>query len=208
MFLIVSCNIPKKLSCPDYAKNSKLEQHAHFIKNIKKKNESLETTVNRKKLSIYEISYIQKESVKNIFVLKEAKPTFSLYNSHFYNLLEIKFKGEENTKTKIESQSAKNEKVHTKIERKKNRLERSPALKKRKANGFAIASFFLGLSGLISISYLLPVTAILAIIFGIIALTQIKRKGQSGRGLAIAGIILGGLGLFLLWFILHIALGI
>ena len=48
-------------------------------------------------------------------------------------------------------------------------------------SGFAIASLVLGILG----------GAVLAIIFGFVALSQIKKRGQRGRGLAIAGVILG-----------------
>jgi hypothetical protein len=36
--------------------------------------------------------------------------------------------------------------------------------------------------------------SILALIFGYVALRQIKQNGQNGRGLAIAGIVLGWVG--------------
>jgi hypothetical protein len=36
--------------------------------------------------------------------------------------------------------------------------------------------------------------SILAVVFGHIALQQIRRSGQTGRGLAIAGLVLGYLG--------------
>ncbi len=49
-------------------------------------------------------------------------------------------------------------------------------------NGFAVASFVLGLIG----------GVLLSVIFGIIALSQIRRRGQRGRGFAIAGLVLSG----------------
>jgi hypothetical protein len=52
-------------------------------------------------------------------------------------------------------------------------------------NGMAIAGFVLGLLGLFGI------TAILGIVFGSVALSRIRRSAQEGRGLAIAGIVLG-----------------
>jgi hypothetical protein len=61
----------------------------------------------------------------------------------------------------------------------------------------AIASLVCSLSGL-----LCGVGALLGIIFGHIALSQIKRNGQEGRGLAIAGTIIGYVvtfGSILLW---------
>lgn len=52
----------------------------------------------------------------------------------------------------------------------------------KSTNGFAIASLILGLLGGIP----------LALVFGFVALSQIKARGQGGRGLAIAGIALAG----------------
>ncbi|MGH9414410.1 MAG: DUF4190 domain-containing protein [Terriglobales bacterium] len=57
-------------------------------------------------------------------------------------------------------------------------------------NGFAIASLILG------ILWLYWLGSILAIVFGHVALVQIKRAGDNstGRGMAIAGLVLGYLG--------------
>lgn len=54
---------------------------------------------------------------------------------------------------------------------------------KQGTNGFAIAALILGILG----------GVLLSVIFGIIALRQIKRTGQSGRGMAIAGLVISGL---------------
>lgn len=54
-------------------------------------------------------------------------------------------------------------------------------------NGFAIASFILGILGLFTIS------AILSIIFGIVALVKIRNVPQKGKGFAIAGMVLSGI---------------
>jgi Domain of unknown function (DUF4190)/Septum formation len=52
-------------------------------------------------------------------------------------------------------------------------------------NGFAIASLIFGI---------IPMCAgLLAVIFGIVGLNQVRRTGQKGKGLAIAGLVLGGL---------------
>ena len=48
---------------------------------------------------------------------------------------------------------------------------------------------------------------IIAVILGIIALSQIKKTGESGRGLAIAGIIIGAIGV-IFWIIIFIVIGI
>lgn len=50
-------------------------------------------------------------------------------------------------------------------------------------NGFAIAALIFGIIG----------GALLGIVFGFVALSQIKRNGQNGRGLAIAGIVLSAM---------------
>jgi hypothetical protein len=52
-------------------------------------------------------------------------------------------------------------------------------------NGLAIAALVLGLV------WIYWITSILAIVFGHIALSQIRQNGQRGRGLAIAGLVLG-----------------
>jgi hypothetical protein len=60
---------------------------------------------------------------------------------------------------------------------------------KQGKNGLAVASLVLALVWVCGLG------SLLAIIFGIIALKQIKKKGQGGRGLAIAGLVIGSLGL-------------
>ena len=68
-----------------------------------------------------------------------------------------------------------------------------------KANGFAVASLILGLLGITVIG------AIAGVVLGILALGQIRRTGQRGRGLAIAGIAFSALWLVLIgaYFVLH-----
>ncbi len=53
-----------------------------------------------------------------------------------------------------------------------------------KMSGLAVASLIFGLTGCLSIG---------GVILGISALREIKRDGSRGRGLAITGIVLGGL---------------
>src|SRR5205807_2221163 len=69
-------------------------------------------------------------------------------------------------------------------------------------NGLAVASLVLGIVTLCGIG------SILAVIFGYVGKGQIDRSGgtQSGRGLAIAGIVLGWIGIGIL--VLLIVLGI
>ncbi len=55
------------------------------------------------------------------------------------------------------------------------------------SNGLAIAALCCGLLGIF------PLAAIAAIVLGIVALSQLQRRIQRGRGMAIAGIVLGGL---------------
>jgi Domain of unknown function (DUF4190) len=54
-------------------------------------------------------------------------------------------------------------------------------------NGLAIASLVCSLVGVCC-----GIGPLLGVIFGIVALNQIKQSGQDGRGLAIAGIAVGG----------------
>jgi hypothetical protein len=63
-----------------------------------------------------------------------------------------------------------------------------------KTDGFAIASLLLGLFGITVIG------AILGIIFGIVALRRVRRTGQPGRGLAIAGLIFSTIWLLIVAF--------
>lgn len=67
-------------------------------------------------------------------------------------------------------------------------------------NGLAIASMILG------ILWLYWVGSILALIFGYLARRQIKERNQSGDGMAIAGIVLGWIGVGVL--VLLVIIGI
>jgi Domain of unknown function (DUF4190) len=60
-----------------------------------------------------------------------------------------------------------------------------PAPNRGGTSGLAIASLVLGLLWLCGLG------SILAIILGFVALSSIKRTGQSGKGMAIAGVVLG-----------------
>lgn len=62
-------------------------------------------------------------------------------------------------------------------------------------NTYAILSLVFG------ILFFIPFSPILAIIFGFLALGQIKHTEEPGRGLAIAGIVLG-----FFWIVLFLAL--
>lgn len=63
-------------------------------------------------------------------------------------------------------------------------------------NGLAVASLVVGLF------WMWWIGSVLAIVFGHVALGQIARNGQSGRGIAIAGLVLGYIGLATLLFTL------
>jgi uncharacterized membrane protein len=64
-------------------------------------------------------------------------------------------------------------------------------------NGLAVASLILGILGFVTCG----VTSVLAVILGHVALSQIKRSGEQGHGMAMAGVILGWIltGLWLLY---------
>ncbi len=67
-----------------------------------------------------------------------------------------------------------------------------------KTNGLAIASLVVSLAGFISCFLSSPV----GLILGIVALTKIGQSDQKGRGMAIAGVIIGGVfTLFLLFMV-------
>ena len=63
-----------------------------------------------------------------------------------------------------------------------------------KTNGLAIASLVLGIAGLVF--YACGVASVLALVFGYMSRGQIDRdpQNQGGRGMAIAGIIMGWIG--------------
>ncbi len=68
-------------------------------------------------------------------------------------------------------------------------------------NGFAIASLVLG------ILWLYWVGSVLALVFGYVALGSIKRSGdtEKGKGLAIAGVVLGWIGVATLLIVIFFA---
>jgi hypothetical protein len=67
-------------------------------------------------------------------------------------------------------------------------------------NGMAIAAMVCGICGFACL-----VPGLVGIVLGIIALPQIKRSGQAGRGMAITGIVMGAL--WIVVFVLLIVLG-
>lgn len=69
-------------------------------------------------------------------------------------------------------------------------MNETPQVESKKTNGMAIASLILSIIGI----------SIVGVILGIVALNQIKKTGEEGRGLALAGIIVGAIG-FVLTFI-------
>ena len=66
----------------------------------------------------------------------------------------------------------------------------------RRTNGLAIAAMVLG------IVWVFWIGSILALVFGYIARKQIRERGESGDGMAIAGIVLGCVGVGLLVLVL------
>jgi len=62
-----------------------------------------------------------------------------------------------------------------------------------KTNGLAIASLILGIASLVMC--LGPLAGIPGVICGHMALGRIKASGQGGRGMAIAGLVMGYLGI-------------
>ena len=66
-------------------------------------------------------------------------------------------------------------------------------------NGMAIASLCVGIAALPLSLFcgVLGLAGIVAVILGVVALNQIKQTGQDGRGLAIGGIVIGGIDILL-----------
>jgi len=71
---------------------------------------------------------------------------------------------------------------------------------KRGTNGLAITAMICGICGFACI-----VPGLVGIILGIVSLPQIKRNGQSGRGMAITGIIMGSIWIVLTIVVLVVA---
>jgi hypothetical protein len=70
-----------------------------------------------------------------------------------------------------------------------------------KLSGLAVASLVLG------ITWIFWIGSILALVFGYMALRRIKRSPDRGRGLAIAGVVLGWIGMVTLVFIIAVFAG-
>lgn len=70
----------------------------------------------------------------------------------------------------------------------------------RTTNGLAIASMVLG------ILWVYWIGSILALIFGYIARKQIRERNQSGNGMAVAGIVLGWIGVGTLLLVIVVAI--
>ena len=68
------------------------------------------------------------------------------------------------------------------------------------SNGLAIAALCCGIAGLV------PIAAVAAIVLGIVALNQLRDRIQRGKGLAIAGLVLGVLWL-VGWAVFIVAVG-
>ncbi len=71
-----------------------------------------------------------------------------------------------------------------------------------RTNGMAIASMVLG------ILWIYWVGSILALIFGYIARRQIRERGEGGDGMAVAGIVLGWIGIGILALVALLAIGV
>jgi hypothetical protein len=69
----------------------------------------------------------------------------------------------------------------------------------RRTNGLAVASLVLG------VVWIYWIGSILALIFGYVARKQIRERGDSGDGLAIAGIVLGWVGIGIVVIVMVVA---
>lgn len=78
-----------------------------------------------------------------------------------------------------------------------------PAIPQRQAtNGMAVASLVLGIVGVVTFGFIV-IPSVLAVIFGHLGLSNIKKSGGElgGRGMAIAGLVLGYIGVAWLLFL-------
>jgi hypothetical protein len=78
-------------------------------------------------------------------------------------------------------------------------------------NGLAVASMVVGIvSPLTCLLLIFPIGPVLALIFGHVSLGQMKQTGQNGRGMAIAGVVLGwaGLAIAVAYWVLILTVGI
>lgn len=75
-----------------------------------------------------------------------------------------------------------------------------PVAQQSKTSGMAIASLVCSLSGIL----LCGIPAVLGVIFGFIGLSQTKDGARNGRGMAVAGLIVG-IAVVALWGVLWIA---
>ena len=75
-----------------------------------------------------------------------------------------------------------------------------------RTNGLAIASMVLGIVGIL-LFWLYAIPSIIAVVFGHVAVSQIRRRGGQGWGLAVAGIATGyaGIAFFLIVIVVAIA---
>ena len=75
-------------------------------------------------------------------------------------------------------------------------------------NGLAVAALVLGIIGIPGVFALFNVFAILALIFGLVSRSQIQKSAgaQAGAGMAMAGIVLGTIGIALdvIWIIVAV----
>src|SRR6266516_5675230 len=72
-----------------------------------------------------------------------------------------------------------------------------PIYPRPKNNGLAVAALLCGIGQFLGwFIFLLPglVAALLALIFGLVSIRQMRRTGEAGRGMAVTGVELGGLG--------------
>lgn len=71
-------------------------------------------------------------------------------------------------------------------------------------NGLAVASFVTATAGFLLLGFL---GSAVAVVLGVVALSRIRRYGERGRGLAIAGIILGAIGFLVGVLLLAVVVG-
>jgi hypothetical protein len=92
-------------------------------------------------------------------------------------------------------------KAFRKVKQRASRYENYQRGEYRDGNGLAIAGFVLGVISIVTLGLFGAITGPLGLIFSILGLEKSNRQGRRHKGLAIAGIVMGGL-TTLLWALL------
>lgn len=129
-------------------------------------------------------------------------------SAHYCTYCGTRFEGEAMKFTPTDAQSTQQ---HTEQHTEQTKSADSQIPTSRKTNGFAVAGFVLGLVSIVlTWCFCFPITPILGIVFSSMALSQIAKSGDDGKGIAVAGLIISIICIILLFlfFVAGITAGI